>query len=132
MKKAITPLASAVLVIGMMPVTAALAQPAWVPGVEITGQPVQITTNGVTDTVVFGPGGQATITTPGGRVVPASWTAAGGNLCLSANGGQECWPYARPFLARQPVALTSNCGSASTFLPQGVNPPMRRSAGERG
>lgn len=124
--------ASAAFAVCVAPVTAAIAQPARVPGAEITGQSVQVTTNGVTDTVMFGPGGQATITTPGGRVVPASWTTAGGNLCLSANGGQECWPYARPFMAGQQVALTSNCGSTDTFLAPSTNTPLPRSSGERG
>jgi hypothetical protein len=124
--------AAAAFAVCVAPVTAVIAQPAWVPGAEITGQSVQVTTNGVTDTVMFGPGGQATITTPGGRVVPATWSAAGGNLCLSANGGQECWPYARPFMAGQQVALTSNCGSADTFLAPNTNAPMPRSSGERG
>jgi len=125
--------AAAAIAICAVPVTAVSAQPAWTPGAEITGQTVQVTTNGVTDTVMFGPGGQGTITTPGGRVVPATWTAAGGNLCLSANGGQECWPYASPFQAGQPLALTSSCGSATTFLASGVNaPPPPRAKGERG
>jgi len=124
--------AAAAIAICVLPITAASAQTVWTPGMEITGQPVQVTSNGVTDTVMFGPGGQGTITTPGGRVIPASWTAAGGNLCLSANGGQECWPYASPFQAGQPVALTSSCGAATTFVAQGVNPPMKRGAGERG
>jgi hypothetical protein len=124
--------AAAAIAICVLPVTAVSAQTTWTPGMEITGQPVQVTSNGVTDTVMFGPGGQGTITTPGRRVIPASWTAAGGNLCLSANGGQECWPYASPFQAGQPVALTSSCGAATTFLAQSVNPPFKRGAGERG
>ena len=124
--------AAAAIAICVLPVTAVSAQTTWTPGMEITGQPVQVTSNGVTDTVMFGPGGQGTITTPGGRVIPATWTAAGGNLCLSANGGQECWPYASPFQAGQPVALTSSCGAATTFLAQRVNPPFKRGAGERG
>jgi len=124
--------AAAAIAICVLPVTAVSAQTVWSPGMEITGQPVLVTSNGVTDTVMFGPGGQGTITTPGGRVIPATWSAVGGNLCLSANGGQECWPYASPFQAGQPVALTSSCGAPTTFLAQGVNPPMKRGAGERG
>ena len=124
--------AVAAFAVCVVPLTAAIAQPAWVPGAEITGQSVQVTTNGVTDTVMFGPGGQATITSPGGTVVPASWTAARGNLCLSANGGQECWPYARPFQAGQQMPLTSSCGSVSTFHPQATNAPMPRPSSERG
>jgi hypothetical protein len=124
--------AIAALSVCVVPLTAAVAQPAWIPGAEITGQSVQVTTKGVTDTVMFGPGGQATITTPGGTVVPASWSAASGNLCLSANGGQECWPYAHPFQAGQQMPLTSNCGSVSTFLAQATNAPPPRAAPERG
>lgn len=122
---------------------AAMAQPAWVPGSEITGQTVQVQTNGVMNTVYFGPGGSATITAPNGQVVPATWTAAGGNLCLSATGAQECWPYAQPFMAGQQMALTSNCGSSSTWLAEATNappapplppppPPAAQPSGERG
>lgn len=126
------------LVVCVAPLTAAYAQAGWVPGSEITGQTLQVTTNGVTDTVMFGPGGQATITSPGGRVVPATWTAAGGNLCLSAGGAQECYPYAAPFMAGQQVTLTSSCGSSSTFLASATNtpppppPPVQQPSGERG
>ena len=44
---------------------AGLAQ--WIPGSEITGQSIQIETNGVTNTVFFDPGGVARIQTPGDR-----------------------------------------------------------------
>lgn len=112
----------------------ALAQ-AWVPGSEIVGQSVQVTTNGVTNTVYLDPGGTARIMTPAGNTVPGSWTAAGGQLCLSAGGPTECWPYAAPFQAGQPVTLTSNCNSSSTWLASATNappppPPVER--GERG
>ena len=38
---------------------AALAQAAWTPASEIVGQPVQVTTNGVTNTVYLDPAGTA-------------------------------------------------------------------------
>ena len=123
-----TALASAALLI--VP-GAALAQ--WMPGSEIVGQTLQVQTNGVVNSVYFGPGGQATITTPGGRVIPASWTATGGNLCLNNGAAQECWPYASPFQAGQPVTLTSSCGSSSTWLASSTNsPPPPASKSERG
>lgn len=102
---------------------AAAAAQQWVPGSEVVGQTVQVTTNGVTNTVHFAPGGAAHITTPGGRVVNASWTASNGQLCLLTGAAQECWPYQTAFQAGQPVTLTSTCNSSSHWLANAVNPP---------
>jgi len=115
---------------------AAFAQ-AWAPTAEIVGQPVQVTTNGVTDTVVLSPGGQAQITTPAGHVVNAAWTAANSQLCLVNGAAQECWPYAAPFQAGQPVTVTSTCNATSTWLAAATNappppPPASAQKGERG
>jgi hypothetical protein len=112
---------------------AAVAQ-AWTPASEVVGQPIQVTTNGVTNTVTLIPGGQATITTPGGHVVNGTWTAANGQLCLSNGAAQECWPYAGPFQAGQPTTLTSSCSATSTWLAQSTNqpPPTQGQKGERG
>lgn len=114
--------------------SAAFAQAAWTPGAEVVGQPIQVTTNGITNTVTLSPGGQVGITSPGGRVVNGSWTAANGQLCLTTGGPQECWPYATPFQAGQAVTLTSSCNAASTWLADATNqpapPPAQR--GERG
>jgi len=112
--------------------TAALAQ-AWTPGAEIVGQSVQVTTNGVTNTVYLDAGGSARIVTPGGNTLPGTWSAAGGQLCLNNGAAQECWPYASPFQAGQPVALTSSCNSTSTWLASATNaPPPPPAKGERG
>lgn len=109
---------------------------AWTPAAEIVGQPVQVTTNGVTDTVVLAPGGQAQITSPSGHVVNASWTAANSQLCLVNGAAQECWPYAGPFQAGQPVTVTSTCNATSTWLAATTNapppPPASAQKGERG
>ena len=113
------------------PASIVAAQP-WVPGSEIAGQSVQVQTNGVMNTITFNADGTAAITTPSGTTVPGTWSAAGGQLCLNANGGQECWPYAQPFQAGRQVALTSNCQQLTTFIPGSTNPPAQRSAGERG
>jgi hypothetical protein len=107
----------------------------WTPGSEIVGQSVQVTTNGITNTVYLDPGGVARIVSPAGNTVPGTWTAANGQLCLSAGGPQECWPYSAPFQAGQPVTLTSSCNSSSTWLAAATNvppppPPVER--GERG
>ena len=116
---------------------AALAQ-AWVPASEIVGQPVQVTTNGVVNTVYLDAGGSARILTPAGRTLPGSWTASRGQLCLYGNGGTECWPYAAPFQAGRPVTLASSCNSSSTWLASAVNaappppPPAPAERGERG
>ena len=112
--------------------SAALAQ-AWTPGAEIVGQSVQVTTNGVTNTVYLDAGGSARIVTPGGNTVPGTWTAANGQLCLSNGAAQECWPYASPFQAGQPVTLTSSCNATSTWLAAATNaPPPPPARGERG
>jgi hypothetical protein len=125
-----TALAGAALLIAP---ASAFAQ--WMPGSEIAGQTLQVQTNGVTNTVYFGPGGQATITTPGGRAIPASWTATNGQLCLNNGLAQECWAYASAFQAGQPMTLASSCGT-STWLASAVNmpppPPIPEPAGERG
>lgn len=124
-----TALASAVVLFAP---AAAFAQ--WIPGSEITGQTLQVQTNGVVNSVYLGPGGQATITTPGGRVIPATWSATGGNLCLNNGAAQECWPYAAAFQPGQQVTVTSNCNAVSTWLANSTNqpPPMQSPGGERG
>src|SRR5438067_9941165 len=103
--------------------TAGLALLTALPGVafaqaatEIIGQPIQVTTNGVTNTVYLDAGGTARIMTPGGNTVPGTWTAANGQLCLSNGTVQECWPYNGPFQAAQPQTLTSSCSTTSTWL----------------
>jgi hypothetical protein len=112
---------------------AAFAQAGWTPASEIVGQPVQVTTNGVTNTVYLDQGGAARVMTPGGKAVPANWTAANGQLCLVNGAAQECWPYASPFQAGQPVTLTSSCNATSTWLAASTNaPPPPVEKGERG
>ena len=113
------------------PASIAFAQ-AWVPGSEIAGQTVQVQTNNVMNTIYFAPDGTATISTPEGTTVPATWSAANNQLCLSANNAQECWPYTQPFQAGQQVALSSSCQQVSTFLAQSTNAPVQPSGGERG
>ena len=70
---------------------AAMAQP-WTPGSEVVGQPVQVTTNGVTNTVYLDAGGQLRIMTPGGNTVPGTWTAANGQLCLQSAAPRNACP----------------------------------------
>jgi hypothetical protein len=128
MRKGVVSASIAAVIIGGMSATAALAQ--WVPGSEIVGQSVQVETNGVVNTVSFDPGGAARITSPGGSVVQGTWTAANGQLCIGANGGQECWPYQAAFQPGQQVTLTSNCNATSRWLATSTNQQMPR--GERG
>jgi hypothetical protein len=98
----------------LMAASAASAQ--WMPGVEITGQQVQVETNGVVNTVYFENGGVAHITSPSGAtVVPATWTATSGKLCLQTEKTSDCYPYRAPFTARVPVNLTSDCGVLSSW-----------------
>jgi hypothetical protein len=109
--------------------TAAFAQT----GAEVVGQSLQVTTNGVTNTVYLDPGGAARIVTPGGNVVPGTWTAANGQLCLGTGAAQECFPYTSPFQAGQPLTLTSSCGQTSTWLASATNaPPTQAPGAERG
>ena len=110
----------------------ALAQ-GWQPGAEIIGQALQVTTNGTTNTIYLDAGGAARIVTPGGNTVPATWSAANGQLCLNTGAAQECWAYNSPFQPGQPQTLTSSCNSTSTFLASSTNQPgTQSSGGERG
>lgn len=102
------------------------------PGAELIGQPVQVTTNGVTNTVYLDAGGTARIVTPNGATIPGTWTAASGQLCLSNGAAQECWPYNSPFQPGQPQTMTSSCASTSTWLAQATNQPTSTPRGERG
>ena len=105
----------------------------WAPGSEIVGQAVQVETNGVVNMVHFDPGGLARIVSPAGSVVPGTWSATGGQICLSAAGATECWPYTQAFMTGQAVQLTSSCRSLSTWMPQGTNQPsVAPTSGERG
>lgn len=121
------------LMIGGLLPAAAMAQAGWTPGAEVLGQPVQVTTNGVTNTVILDPGGALRIITPGGNTVAGTWTAANGQLCLGTGGVQECVPYSAPFQAGQPVTVTSSCNASETWLAQATNqPPTQGAAPERG
>jgi hypothetical protein len=108
---------------------ASVANAQWVPGMEITGQRVQVQTNGVMNTIAFDPNGVAHIYSPSGAtVVDATWTANAGKLCLQTAMTADCYPYGAPFTAQAPVDLRSDCGVLSrwTALSTAVAP------GERG
>lgn len=95
--------------------------PGWIPGSEITGQRVQVQTNGVMNTVSFEPNGVAHIYSPSGAtVVDATWTATGEQLCLTSATTHDCYPYQLPFQRAQAVDLISNCGVRSRWLAQDV------------
>jgi hypothetical protein len=113
--RAAVPIAAAAL-----PATA-YAQAAWTPGSEVVGQPIIVTTNGVTNTVYLDAGGQLRIRTQGGSTVAGRWTAANGQLCLVVGGAQECVPYSTPFQAGQPARLTSSCNATETWLAEMTN-----------
>lgn len=124
------------LTLGALVPAGAMAQAGWTPGAEVIGQPIQVTTNGVTNTVYLDSGGALRIVTPGGSSIPGTWSAANGQLCLGAGGVQECVPYASPLQAGQPVTVTSSCGASETWLAQATNqpppPPSQGAAAERG
>jgi hypothetical protein len=101
----------------------------WIPGSEITGQRVQVQTNGVTNTIDFERNGVAHIYSPSGAtVVDATWTAADGQLCLTTANTHDCYPYTMPFQAGLPVDLISNCAVRSRW----TTPNVTILPGERG
>ncbi len=110
----------------------AWAQSAWTPGAELIGQPIQATTNGVTNTLYLDPGGALRIVTPGSNVVPGTWQIAGGQLCLNVGGAQECIPYNAPFQAGLPQTFTTSCNASTSWLAQATNNPMPSAGSERG
>jgi hypothetical protein len=115
-----------------VPLAAASAQ-VWVPGSEITGQSIQVETNGVVNTVYFDPGGVARIASPSGNMVQGSWSVANEMLCLETGPNvRECWPYRSAFVAGQPLTLTSSCQVSSRWVANAVNPPPLAPSGERG
>lgn len=125
-------LRSVAAAIGIVALPGVAFAQAWSPGSEILGQPIQVTTNGVTNTVYLDAGGTARVVTPGGNTLPATWTAASGQMCLNNGAAQECWPYNSPFQAGMPQTLTSSCASTSTWLAQATNQAMPTARGERG
>ena len=110
--------------------SAALAQSG--PGAELIGQPIQATTNGVTNTIFLDPGGALRIVTPGGQTVNGTWQVAGGQLCLSVSGAQECIPYNAPFQAGLPQSFTTSCNASTSWLAQATNSPGPAAGSERG
>ena len=132
MKSSLAARAAIGLSIAILLPGAAAAQ-GWTPGAEVVGQPIQVTTNGTTNTVYLDPAGQMRVITPGGNTLPGTWTAASGQLCLGLGGAQECVPYNGPMQAGQPQTLTSSCGATETWLAQNTNQaPQQSQKGERG
>lgn len=121
-----------VLAIAAISPVAAFGQAGWVPADEVVGQPIQVTTNGITNTVYLDSGGQLRIVTPGGNTVAGTWTAANKQLCLGLGDAQECIPYNAPFQAQQPQTFTSSCSSVSTWVAQVTNVQNQQLRGERG
>ncbi len=138
MKKGIIYRALATAALVAAPLTAGSAQMMWTPGTEIVGQTIQVETNGVMNTVMLDAGGSARITSPGGMVVPANWSAAGNQLCLTTATNQDCWNYSAPFQAGAPMNMVNQCQVASRWTALGTNmappppPPMQAPMGERG
>jgi hypothetical protein len=133
MKKALVARAVVGAALACLPVMA-VAQ-AWAPGSEIVGQPVQVVTDGVTNTIYFDTATSQRIVTPNNNAIAGGWAAANRQLCLVDSGVQECWPYTAPFQAGVPVTLTSLTSSKpSTWTALSVNPgaPGAGRKGERG
>jgi hypothetical protein len=109
-----------------------MAQSGWIPPTEILGQPIQATTNGVTNTLYFDPGGTLRILTPAGNTLQGTWQINGSQLCMNLEGQQECVPYDRPFAAGEPRDLRSSCNAATVWVAQAVNVAPPVSPAERG
>ena len=130
MKSCLITRAAIGIAVGTLLPAAAFAQAT---GAEVVGQPIQVTTNGTTNTVFLDPGGQLRIVTPNGTTVPGTWTAASGQLCMGVGAARECVPYNAPFQAGSPQTLTSSCGATETWLAQLTNqPPTQGAKAERG
>lgn len=97
---------------------------------EVIGQPITVTTNGVTNTLYFEADGSVRVITPNATTVPANWSMQGSNLCISKGAASECFPY-RPFQPQQPQSLVSSCNAQSTWTAQNTN-GTGQSKGERG
>lgn len=124
------------LLVSAVTAESALAQP-WTPGAEITGHGVRVETQGVVNTVYFDPGGAARIVSDGGREYPGRWFVENQSLCLEMGmGARECWAYQAPFMAGQPMTLTSTCGpstwTAISVAEPPLPPPTMERGGERG
>lgn len=98
---------------------------------EVIGQPISVTTNGVSNTLYFEADGSVRILTPNSSTVPATWAMQGQNLCLTTGSATECFPY-RPFQAQQPVSVVSSCNSQSVWTAQNTNGAQSQMKGERG
>ncbi len=120
---------SAVAIAASILSTAALAQQ---PMAEIIGQPVTVTTNGVTNIVYFDANGTLRVMTPNSNAVAGNWALNQGQLCMSIGGAQECVPYDSAFQAQTPKTMTSSCNSVQTWLAQSTNNPSQQLKGERG
>lgn len=99
---------------------------------EVLGQPIQVTTNGVTNTLYLDAGGGLRIMTPGGNMVQGTWQLNGNQLCLNVGGQQECVPYDSPFLAGDPRTMTSSCNVVTVWTAQANNAPPTPAKSERG
>lgn len=104
-------------------------------GSEIIGQQVTVQTNGIVNTVSFGPNGNAQIrSASGATTVDATWTAVENQLCLRTASTFDCYPYTAPFEAQRPIDLVSTCGVRSqwTALSTVAPPPPPTPVYERG
>ncbi len=102
-------------------------------GDELYGQTVDVVfPDGNRNAIFFDRSGRAIITSQSGQRVDGSWNVTDNRICLVANGGRECWNYARRFVAGQTVVLTSTCQSNSQWTARNVNIRVVDPVGERG
>lgn len=101
------------------------------PMAEVLGQPITVTTDGITNTLYFEADGSARVLTPNATTFPARWSMQGQNLCLSMGEASECWAYS-PFELLQPRTMQSSCNATSVWTAQNTNRPQAKTRGERG
>ena len=128
----ITSLARGAIAIGASILSSAALAQAQQPLAEVIGQPIQVTTNGITNTIYFDANGTVRMVTPNSNVVQGSWALSQGSLCINSGSAQECWPYDSPFQPQHPKTMTSSCTSTSTWVAQATNNPSQSLKSERG
>lgn len=123
--------------VGAFMMAANPAQAADQTGEELTGRMVDVQfADGTKNTVNFGTGGVATITSADGSLSNARWFVNDQQLCLQMGTVGECWGYTERFEAGRAVSLSSSCDMTSQWTARSVN-PIRQVAppveqGERG
>ncbi len=99
------------------------AQAADQTGEELIGRIVDVQfADGSRNTLTFGSGGDARITSADGSLSSAKWFVNNNQLCLQSGSVGECWGYAERFEAGRAFSLSSSCNETSQWTARSVNP----------